>query len=500
MGSDWRRGCQHLAVNYSKFWSPEREQAQRSSVARKAMCCPAINGVWRSPALHRCGVDQLQQIAPDCGLELDLSTNNRTSNKAETDFTKNSISAEARDKPSYRVLIQKLAELSTMGKGRELRKLYKPEQDSEQVLKKNSTNQQMEQAVVTRRRECSVEALGKEQRNVLIISDQDKLKHLPNSLQTSSPQRNFHYHSAFRSRASALNNTQGEVLPGSGCHPSDDDPIDSFHYRPINIKRDKQHFFFPLWILKPSDNKASCSHDNQPFSQQSCLDFSPEVVKADDISSSRNNEQESNQYPYPDFLPPPFNRIDFSELSLLEDHKWKEALPVRPNSPLEQLIDRIVQMEKIQFLTIQKERWRNSEMSLAAGTKTGCTRKNTKRSRKSRRSDLSCLQPPRVEVCFKKTNPAKLDKRLYRVASGHSCNDPLDFHFSNEDLKYKRYHRTNCSAYKRFKRSGSNQVILSRINSNLASSQAFAAVKSMKALAVQKSSNSTHCKYKKKQK
>ncbi|XP_048463793.1 uncharacterized protein LOC109934993 [Rhincodon typus] len=395
---------------------------------------------------------------------------------------------------------------------RKFRKLYSPEPDSEEVTKRNSTNHHTKQVSISRSRGYSREGPGKNEREILIISDQEKFKHLSNSLTTLDPLRRVDELSGFCSNMSTLNRDQRGIMLESDCHKVESKPIDNFRYStaPINIRRNNRNFFFPLWILKPAENKTNYLEIDQSETfppscyQRPCLDFRPEVIDPEILSPSSNHDQETNLYPYPDFLPPPFNRIDFSELSMLEDYKWKEALPARPNRPLEQLIDRIVQMEKIQFMTIQKEKGKIAGMLPSTAANTSSSRKSSKRSRKSRQCDLLCVQPPHVEVCFKKATPGKLEKRkyLYRIGSSHSCDESPDFQLTNDDVKFKRRLRANCNVYKHFKRSmySSNQIILSRTASNYANTQAFAAVKSVKPLPGQKSSGNSPCKYKKKQK
>ncbi|XP_067857876.1 uncharacterized protein [Heptranchias perlo] len=510
MGNDWKRACDNLTLNYNRV--------------KKKSYFSAIGEVWKHPAtrsnygMNHLYSNQFQQITPDCNLELDLSSMYRNGSKSETDLTKNDVLLQTRNKESYKMLIQHLEELSMMRHGSRFRKLYRPESDSEEVTKNHPANQLTKQVCVNKSRGNSREEPGKHQREILINSDQEKFKHLPNSLTTSDPPRRMDDLSGFTSNVSTLNSYQREELLQNDCHKVESKPIDTFRYgtESSKIKTNNQNFFFPLWILKPAKNETDQfdrdlseteNTDNAfppSYFQQSCLDLSPEVVEADNVSSSYNHEQGDNVYPYPEFLPPPFNRLDFSELSMLENCKWKDDLPARPNRALEQLLDRFVQMEKMQFMTIQKEKSRITGILPSTAANTSSPRKNTKRSRKSRQCDLICVQPPRVEVCFKKTNPAKLDKHkyLYRIGSSHSSNDPQDSQLPNDDQIFKRRLRANCNAYKHFRRStySSNRIILSRTASDCANTEAFAAVKSVKPLPVQKPSNSSPCKYKKKQK
>ncbi|XP_048411193.1 uncharacterized protein LOC125463662 isoform X2 [Stegostoma tigrinum] len=485
MGSDWRRDRDTVTINYHKYWpvspSDEKQQEHRHSVLTKKGYFSAFGGVWRNPTIR-------------------------------SNFGVNQLYSNQFQQASYKMLIQQLEELSMMRHDGKFGKLYSPEPDSEEVTKRNSTNHHTKQFSISRSRGYSREVPGKNEREILIISDQEKFKHLSNSLTTLDPLRRVDELSGFCSNMSTLNRDQREIMLESDYHKVESKPIDNFRYStaPVNIRRNNQNFFFPLWILKPAENKTNYLEIDQSETfppscyQRPCLDFRPEVIDPEILSPSSNHEQEANLYPYPDFLPPPFNRIDFSELSMLEDYKWKEALPARPNKPLEQLIDRIVQMEKIQFMTIQKEKGKIAGMLPSTAANISSSRKSSKRSRKSRQCDLLCVQPPHVEVCFKKATPGKLEKRkyLYRIGSSHSCDESPDFQLTNDDVKFKRRLRANCNVYKHFKRSmySSNQIILSRTASNYANTQAFAAVKSVKPLPGQKASGNSPCKYKKKQK
>ncbi|XP_068959568.1 protein FAM217A-like [Petaurus breviceps papuanus] len=82
------------------------------------------------------------------------------------------------------------------------------------------------------------------------------------------------------------------------------------------------------------------------------LNLKPEVIE--DFEESFL-EQPSEVFSYPDFLPPPFNTLDLHKLAFSKSENWKVALdPIE--SSIEQLIGRLLEMERIQHLTIQKER------------------------------------------------------------------------------------------------------------------------------------------------
>uniref|UniRef100_A0A4X2K8W4 Family with sequence similarity 217 member A n=1 Tax=Vombatus ursinus TaxID=29139 RepID=A0A4X2K8W4_VOMUR len=82
------------------------------------------------------------------------------------------------------------------------------------------------------------------------------------------------------------------------------------------------------------------------------LNLKPEVIE--DFEESFL-EQSSEVFSYPDFLPPPFNTLDLHKLAFSKSENWKVALDPMESS-IEQLIGRLLEMERIQHLTIQKER------------------------------------------------------------------------------------------------------------------------------------------------
>uniref|UniRef100_UPI00398F1F23 uncharacterized protein n=1 Tax=Pristiophorus japonicus TaxID=55135 RepID=UPI00398F1F23 len=160
MGSDWKRACGNLTINYNKHWpaspSQDKQQEHRHPAGEKKGYFSTIDDVWKTPTIrNNYGLNHLysnpfQQITPDCSLEFELSSMHRNGDKSETDLTKNDVSIPARNKGSYQMLIQQLEELSMMRRGRKFRKLYRPDSDSEEVTKKNSTNHHTKQVSVSK--------------------------------------------------------------------------------------------------------------------------------------------------------------------------------------------------------------------------------------------------------------------------------------------------------------------------------------------------------------
>nr|XP_012623848.1 protein FAM217A isoform X2 [Microcebus murinus] len=66
-------------------------------------------------------------------------------------------------------------------------------------------------------------------------------------------------------------------------------------------------------------------------------------------------EEPNEVFPYPDFLPPPFNALDLHKLALSKSENWRATVDP-PESSTEHLITRLLELERLQHTTIQKER------------------------------------------------------------------------------------------------------------------------------------------------
>lgn len=82
------------------------------------------------------------------------------------------------------------------------------------------------------------------------------------------------------------------------------------------------------------------------------LNLKPETI--DNVEESFT-EEPSEVFPYPDFLPPPFNTLDLHKLALSKSENWKVTVE-SSESCIEPLITRLLEMERLQHTTIQKER------------------------------------------------------------------------------------------------------------------------------------------------
>ncbi|XP_071469752.1 protein FAM217A [Marmota flaviventris] len=84
------------------------------------------------------------------------------------------------------------------------------------------------------------------------------------------------------------------------------------------------------------------------------LKLKPETIENVEESFT---EEPSEVFLYPDFLPPPFNTLDLHKFAFSRCENWKATLD-SPESSIEQLITRLLELERLQHMTIQKERSR----------------------------------------------------------------------------------------------------------------------------------------------
>ncbi|XP_048364224.1 protein FAM217A [Sphaerodactylus townsendi] len=89
------------------------------------------------------------------------------------------------------------------------------------------------------------------------------------------------------------------------------------------------------------------------------LNLRPEPIEDIETSSSA----ECHTFSYPDFLPMPFNKLDLKKLSSSKWNDWKLAFEPPLEESLDKLISRLVEMERLQHLTILKERTKERSAS-----------------------------------------------------------------------------------------------------------------------------------------
>nr|XP_014350802.1 PREDICTED: protein FAM217A isoform X2 [Latimeria chalumnae] len=127
----------------------------------------------------------------------------------------------------------------------------------------------------------------------------------------------------------------------------------------------------------------------------------PEIMDNNGVKVSAGLEDEA--FPYPDFLPPPFNKLDLQGLSELEGDEWKRGLPLKTEDAAEQLITRLLQMERLKVMTIQRERSRACRTRPSTVTYIRpISGKNFCKLKQPRQQDPRCFQP--IGPCAEKIN------------------------------------------------------------------------------------------------
>lgn len=89
------------------------------------------------------------------------------------------------------------------------------------------------------------------------------------------------------------------------------------------------------------------------------LNLRPECIEDIENFSSA----ECDTFSYPDFLPTPYNKLDLPKLSLSKGDDWKLSFEPPLQGSLEKLVSRLVEMERLQHLTILKERTKEPSAS-----------------------------------------------------------------------------------------------------------------------------------------
>ncbi|KAF6108709.1 family with sequence similarity 217 member A [Phyllostomus discolor] len=124
------------------------------------------------------------------------------------------------------------------------------------------------------------------------------------------------------------------------------------------------------------------------------LNLKPETIENVEESFT---EEPSEVFPYPDFLPPPFNTLDLHKLAVSKSENWKATVE-SPESCIEHLITRLLELERLQHTTIQKERPRlPTTFCIPAVTERPSSSKTIPKPRQPKLSDSVSLQTTCVD-------------------------------------------------------------------------------------------------------
>ncbi|XP_063156019.1 protein FAM217A-like [Candoia aspera] len=110
----------------------------------------------------------------------------------------------------------------------------------------------------------------------------------------------------------------------------------------------------------------------------------------DDVPSS---SAENDTFPYPDFLPSPYNNLNLKKLSLSKSDDWKSSIKPPLNASLNKLVSRLVQMERLQHATILRERANEATCPAVAANNRTILTKEVPQSKQPR--PLDCCQVKR---------------------------------------------------------------------------------------------------------
>uniref|UniRef100_G3TP38 Family with sequence similarity 217 member A n=1 Tax=Loxodonta africana TaxID=9785 RepID=G3TP38_LOXAF len=151
------------------------------------------------------------------------------------------------------------------------------------------------------------------------------------------------------------------------------------------------------------------------------LNLKPETIENFEESFT---EEPSEVFPYPDFLPPPFNTLDLHKLALSKSENWKATMEP-PESSVEHLITRLLEMERIQHMTIQKERTRlQTNLYTPAVTERPSSSKAIPRVRQPKLSDSLSLQTSCVDKSREKrknnSGSCKLEQNVSKWNWSHA--------------------------------------------------------------------------------
>ncbi|XP_004694899.1 PREDICTED: protein FAM217A [Condylura cristata] len=143
------------------------------------------------------------------------------------------------------------------------------------------------------------------------------------------------------------------------------------------------------------------------------LNLKPETIETVEEAFT---EESSEGFLYPDFLPPPFNTLDLHKLALSKSESWKGTMDPAESS-VDRLITRLLEMERLQHVTVQKERPRlPGTLCTLAVSERPSSSKALPKGRQPKPSDSLSLQTMGVDKNREKrksnSGPSKLEQNV----------------------------------------------------------------------------------------
>ncbi|XP_018429669.1 PREDICTED: protein FAM217B [Nanorana parkeri] len=113
-------------------------------------------------------------------------------------------------------------------------------------------------------------------------------------------------------------------------------------------------------LTKEDEDSASDLSDSERLPIPPSPLAPPELnLRAEEISPAYFSDYfqpKGKDYDYPDFLPPPYNSWNLSEVSAFVNKEGKNTVQATPSGFLERYVDRLLQLEWLQLQTVQAEK------------------------------------------------------------------------------------------------------------------------------------------------
>ncbi|XP_054969126.1 protein FAM217A isoform X1 [Pan paniscus] len=164
------------------------------------------------------------------------------------------------------------------------------------------------------------------------------------------------------------------------------------------------------------------------------LNLKPETIKNVEEPFT---EEPNEVFPYPDFLPPPFSTLDLHNLALSKSDNWKATVDPAETS-VEHLITRLLELERLQHMTIQKERPRlQMTFCTPAVTERPSSSKATPKVRQPKLCDSLSLQIPCVDKSQEKSKNNSGSCKLEQNALKRNWSNAGKYRWNSRPLSLK---------------------------------------------------------------
>ncbi|XP_016865969.1 protein FAM217A isoform X2 [Homo sapiens] len=164
------------------------------------------------------------------------------------------------------------------------------------------------------------------------------------------------------------------------------------------------------------------------------LNLKPETIKNVEEPFT---EEPNEVFPYPDFLPPPFSALDLHNLALSKSDNWKVTVDPAETS-VEHLITRLLELERLQHMTIQKERPRlQTTFCTPAVTERPSSSKATPKVRQPKLCDSLSLQIPCVDKSQEKSKNNSGSCKLEQNALKRNWSNAGKYRWNSRPLSLK---------------------------------------------------------------